>query len=176
MRISRARCSLGVGALLLGAGCAEKSSVKPAADSGMPIVAAASTGSAADCPATGLWAECSLLKRLEQAAFAVHAESLTVDRHPPLSIAGKRLPIARGEIEIFVYADSGSRLRDAAKLDTMAFIPPSRQRTARLERTVVTNANLLVLMNVASEVYRERIANYLMAGPPQPPKNPPAAR
>lgn len=161
--------------MMLGAGCAEKASVKAAADRG-PIVAAASTGTATDCPATGLWAQCSVLKRLEQAAFAVHADSLTTISEPPLSIPGKRLPIANGEIEIFVYADSMSRLRDAAKLDSTAFIPPSRQRTVRRERTVVTNANLLVLMNVASEAYRERIANYLMAGPPQPPKNPPAAR
>ena len=156
--------------MVLGAACAEKSRVKSAADSGLPIVAAASTGSATDCLATGLWAECSVLKRLEEAALAVHADSLTVVTDSPLSIAGKRLPIANGEIEIFVYADSGSRLRDAAKLDTTAFIPPSRQRTVRRERTVVANANLLVLMDVASEAYRERIANYLMAGPPQAPR------
>src|SRR5205807_5025568 len=101
----------------LAVACAEKPSVGSATDSGLPIVAAPSTGSPRDCPATGLWMQCSVLKRLEQAGLAVHADSLTEIHELPLSIAGKRLPIANGEIEIFLYADSVSRRRDAAKLD-----------------------------------------------------------
>jgi len=163
---------LAVPAMLLAAACAEKASPRLPSDSGLPIVAAASTGSPTDCPATGLWAQCSVLKSLDRAGLAIHAESLAVISDPPLSIAGKRMPIANGEIEIFLYADSGSRLRDAAKLDSKAFIPPSRQPSILRERTVVTNENLLVLMKVANETNRERIANALMAGPPQPPRKP----
>ena len=59
-------------------------------------------------------------------------------------------------------------MRDAAKLDPKSFIPPSREPTILRERTLVTNANLLALMNVVSEAHRERIANGLMAGAPQP--------
>lgn len=169
MWISTASCRRGVAAMALAVACAEKAPVRSATDSALPIVAAASTGSATDCPATGLWAQCSVLKRLSQAGLAVHADSMREIHDPPLSIGGQRLPIAGGEIEIFLYADSGSRMRDAAKLDPKAFISPSREPSMMRERTVVTNANLLVLMNVASETNRERIANNLMAGPPQPP-------
>lgn len=171
--MTRARCSLAA-ALCLAAACADKASVKPAVDSALPIVAAPSPGSAKDCPDTGLWARCSVLKRLERSGLTIHADSLKEIREPALSIAGQRLPIAGGEIEIFVYADSGSRSRDAAKLDPKAFIPPSRDQSTRRERTLVTNSNLLVLMNVVSEANRERIANGLMAGPPLPPKTQPS--
>ena len=102
----------------------------------------------------------------------MHADSLTEIHDAPLSIAGKRLPIAGGEIEIFLYADSGSRVRDAAKLDPKQFIGPSQEPSILRQRTIVTNENLLVLMNVANETNRERIANNLMAGPPQAPKSP----
>jgi hypothetical protein len=174
--MSKASFSFRAGAVLLAVACAEKGSARAGADSALPVVAAAATGSATDCPATGLWAQCSVLKRLEQAGLAIHADSLTEIRDAPLSIGGKKLPIANGEIEIFLYADSGSRLRDAAKLDTKAFIGPSRQPSILRERTVVTNENLLVLMNVVSETNRERIANNLMAGPPQPPRHQPLSR
>jgi hypothetical protein len=157
--------------MLLAIACGEKSSAGGAADSALPIVAAADTGSAKDCPATGQWLQCSVLKRLERAGLSVHADSLTEIHDAPLSIAGERLPIAGGEIEIFLYADSGSRIRDAAKLDPKQFIPPSQEPSILRQRTIVTNENLLVLMSVTNETNRERIANNLMAGPPQPPKN-----
>jgi hypothetical protein len=174
MEMLKARCSVAAVAMVLAA-CAEKAVVHAVADT-LPIVAAPATGSATDCPATGLWAQCSVLRRLEQGGLAVHADSLTEVHDPSLSIAGKRMPIANGEIEIFLYADSGSRLRDAAKLDKKAFIDPSRQPSILRERTAVTNENLLVLMKVTNETNRERIANNLMAGPPQPPKNRPLSR
>jgi hypothetical protein len=162
--------------MLLAIACGEKSSAGRAADSALPIVAAADTGSAKDCPATGQWLQCSVLKRLERAGLSVHADSLTEIHDAPLSIAGKRLPIAGGEIEIFLYADSGSRVRDAAKLDPKQFIPPSSEPSILRQRTIVSNENLLVLMNVANETNRERIANNLMAGPPQPPRQQPLSR
>jgi hypothetical protein len=168
--MSKARCRLGLGAILLAIACSEKSNAGRAADSALPIIGAADTGSARDCPATGQWLQCSVLKRLERAGLSVHADSLTEIRDAPLSIAGKRLPIAGGEIEIFLYADSGSRVRDAAKLDPRQFIPPSREPSILRQRTIVTNENLLVLMNVANETNRERIATNLLAGPPQPPR------
>jgi hypothetical protein len=165
--MTRARCSLV--ALALVVGCAEKAAVKPTSDSALPIVASSSPGTEKDCPDTGLWARCSVLKRLERSGLTVHADSLKEIREPALTIVGERLPIAGGEIELFVYADSGSRARDAAKLDPKAFISPDRQPTILGERTLIANENLLVLMKIFSEANRERIANALLAGPPLPP-------
>src|SRR5437764_12080307 len=75
------------------------------ADSSEPIVAATDTGSNDNCPVTGLWSQCLLFKRLERMGLTFHPESLTEAREPRLSIAGRRLPIARGDITFFIYAD-----------------------------------------------------------------------
>jgi hypothetical protein len=141
-------------------------------DTSGPIVAAP-VDSGPDCPATGLWARCSVLKGLSRAGLAVRPESITAVRRPPLAIEGFRLPIARGEIEVFLYADSASRRRDEAKLDTTEYIPPWKTPGIRQERTEIGSANLLVLMNVLNETNRERIANAMLAGAPQPPSRKP---
>lgn len=138
-----------------------------------PILAATSTGSKTDCLTTGLWAECSVLMRLERAGLVVRAESLAEVREPALTIAGKRLPIARGEVAMFIYADTSSRSRDQRKLDPTLFMTPDAQPSLVKRRTLIANQNLLVLMDVVNETNRERIANALMAGPPQPPKHAP---
>jgi hypothetical protein len=160
-------------ALVLLAACTDAGkSVARATDSALPIVAAADTGTKANCPVTGLWAQCLLLKRLEQSGFAVRTDSLREVREPSLSIPGRRLPIGYGEIAYFIYADTGSRARDQAKLDTTAFISAARETGVR-DRTLIANLNLLVIMKVLNGANRERIANAIMAGQPQPAKGTP---
>ena len=154
---------------LVAIGCSEGSPT-PKADDTLPVVAASTTGSKTDCLTDGLWKECSALMRLERSGFAVHDESLTVVREDRLMIAGKRLPIARGEIRFFIYADSGSRARDQRHLDSTQFISAEANPTIIHKRTLLANANILVLMDVASEANRERIANAFLAGAPQPPR------
>jgi hypothetical protein len=160
--------------LLLVAGCDEKAGVSSGADQALPVVAAPSPApSDTSCPNTGLWAQCSVYKRIEQAGLNVQRQLAKEVEEKPLAIKGIELPIARGEIRIFLYADSASRLRDQAKLDPKEFVLPVQQPGFKRERTIVRSANLLVLMNVLNETNRERIANALMAGPPQPPSNRP---
>jgi hypothetical protein len=152
----------------LAIGCGDRSKKSSVADSSQPIVAAMATGSKTDCLTDGLWKECSLFYRLERSGFAVHAESLRAVTNGPLSIPGKQLPIGRGKIEIYVYADTGSRVRDQRRLDPKQFIPPSMPPSILKQRTMIGNENLIVLMDVAAESYRDRLADAIMAGPPQP--------
>lgn len=144
-----------------------------AVDTSLPIVAAPSPapGDTA-CPATGLWARCSVIRSLERAGFNTHADSAKDVTEPVLSVPGFALPMARGEVRVFLYADSASRIRDRAKLDPAKFVLPQREPFNR-ERTIVESANLLVLAEVFVSRNRERIANALMAGPPQPPSKKP---
>jgi hypothetical protein len=150
-------------------GCSE-GAPPPQVEDTLPVIAASATGSKSDCLTDGLWKECSALMRLERSGFAVRSESLTVVREDRLLIAGKRLPIARGEIRFFIYADSGSRARDQKHLDSTQFISANANPTIIHKRTLLANANILVLMDVASEANRERIANAFLAGAPQPPR------
>ena len=125
------------------------------------------------CPATGLWARCSVIKSIERAGLNAHADSAKDVTEPPLAIPGFQLPIARGDVRVFLYADSNSRKRDRAKLDKDRFVRPNQLPGIARERTVIESANLLVLMDVLGTLSRERIANALMAGPPQPPSKKP---
>jgi hypothetical protein len=53
------------------------------------------------------------------------------------------------------------------------FAIPPRDPVFGRQRSLVPSANLLVLMDVSNSKNRERIANALMAGPPQPPSKKP---
>jgi hypothetical protein len=142
------------------------------ADSALRIVAASDTGTKDNCPVTGLWSQCLLFKRLERMGLTFHPESLTDAREPRLSIIGRRLPIAHGDMTFFIYADTGSRARDQANLDSTAFISPARETSVR-DRTLMPSQNMLVILRVYNGTNRERLANAVMAGPPQPPRSTP---
>jgi hypothetical protein len=153
--------------LIIGACRNPESRDRRAPNVSLPIMAAPDTGTKDNCPVTGLWTQCILLKRIERMGLTFHAESLAGASEPRLSIEGRRLPIAHGDITFFIYADTGSRSRDEGRLDTTTFIPPSRETGIR-DRTLIANQNLLVIMKVFNGTNRERLANAIMAGPPQP--------
>ena len=162
---------LSLALLVLLAGCGRE---RQAPVDTLPVVAAPAPAPVdTTCPATGRWARCSVFKSLERAGLNTHADSAREVTEAPLSIPGIEIPISRGDIRIFIYADSGSRKRDRAKLDSTQFIRPHQMPGFKRERTIVESANLLVLMNVLNSLGRERIANALMAGPPQPARQQP---
>ena len=143
-------------------------------DTSQPVTAAASPAPGdTTCPANGLWARCSAIKSIDRAGLNTHADSAKVVTEESLSIPGFELPISRGKVRFFLYADSNSRRRDQRRLDSTRFVIPPREPGLRGERVLIPSANLLVLMDVANSRNRERIANALMAGPPQPPSKKP---
>jgi hypothetical protein len=164
------RLSLALSVLLVACG----SSDKPAPpDTAGPVVALPPVVGDTTCPRDGRWALCSVFKSIERAGLNVHRDSARPVAEKPLSIEGTSLPIARGEIRIFLYADSLSRLRDEAKLDKTQFIRPVDEPGFKRERTLVHSANALVLVNVLNSLQRERIVLAILAGAPQPPSKTP---
>ena len=125
------------------------------------------------CLANGLWARCSAIKAIYRAGLNTHADLAKDVTEAPLSITGFELPLARGIVRFFIYADSNSRRRDQMKLDDTRFAIPPREPVFGRQRALVPSANLLVLMDVSNSQNRERIANAILAGPPQPPSNKP---
>jgi hypothetical protein len=167
----REQC-ISLGLALLAACTSEKKSVLVGADSGAPIAAAPVPAPGdTSCRATGYWARCSIIKSIERAGLNSHSSSLKEVSEAPLSIGGFELPLSRGTVRFFVYADSQSRKRDQAKLDTSLFVSLNKDPSMR-KRTLVAAANLLVLMDVMNSKNRERIAYAMMAGAPQPPSKP----
>ncbi len=121
------------------------------------------------CPATGLWAECSVLYRLERSGLAPHVDS--TGKAEEKALAGRPLLVKFGttsRLEVFLYADSTARIADGQKLDRKTFVDATGQQTLRRERTLIENGNLIGLLSSINDRLRERVSDALTAGAPQP--------
>jgi hypothetical protein len=124
---------------------------------------------ASGCPATGLWAECSILYRLERSGLAPRVDS--AGRADEKALSGRSLVIKFGttsRLEVFLYSDSAARIVDAKKLDRTTLVRGTDQQTLRRERTLIENANLIGLLSSINDRLRERVSDALTAGAPQP--------
>jgi len=150
----------------------EKSKAPPVSSASTPPAQAAVAGPAdSKCPATGQWAECSVLYRLERAGLAPRADSTATPAEKELT--GRPLLLKIGltaTLEVYVYPDSITRATDAKKLDRTQLVVPGASQTMRRERTLIENANLIGLLTSINDHQRERVSDALLAGPPQPSK------
>lgn len=120
------------------------------------------------CPATGYWARCSVLYRLERAGLAPHLDSTSTPEEK--SLAGQPLVVKIGSLarlEVFLYPDSAARLADEKKLDKSKLVDATAPQTIQRERTLIENANLVGLLTSINAHQRERVSDALTAGPPQ---------
>ena len=123
------------------------------------------------CPATGLWARCSVLYRLDRAGIAPHLDSTETVEEKVLHAGTEAFVIKFGlnsRLEVFLYPDSAARLADGKKLDRTKLIDGTAPQTINRERTLIENANLLGLLTSLNERLRERVSDALTAGAPQP--------
>jgi hypothetical protein len=123
----------------------------------------------ASCPGTGLWATCSVEKRLGQAGFVVRKVDSLTPRRPGFSVAPVAYALGRGRLEVFIYPDARSLARDWSGLDTMSASPRGKLIAWGIPPTLVRSANLAAVYLTDSPVQAERLSLALTAGPPQPP-------
>ena len=131
---------------------------------------AAGTGSST-CPGTGLWAECSIVYRLERSGLVPKVDSSATAQEKEL--AGRPLIIKMGQgatLEVYIYPDSSARIADGKKLDRSKLIDGEAQQTIERERTLIESVNVIGLLTSLSSHQRERVSDALMAGAPQPDK------
>ena len=144
-------------------------------DSTIPKTAAVPGDSA--CPQNGLWAQCSVLYRLERAGLAPRLDSTgKVEEKSIGRGAGEGAATSfvvniglRARLEVFLYGDSAARIADETHLDRKQFVNGTQEQTILRERTLVENANLVGLLTSINAHQRERVSDALTAGPPQPP-------
>lgn len=122
-------------------------------------------GTAADCPKTGHWTPCQVKKRLEQSGVAPRDSTLA--GLPGLGPAPVSYAVGTSALAVYLFSDAASRERAARTLDTTKFVAPTRELTTRHEATAIQNDNLLALLFTQRDQQRERVADALMAGPPQ---------
>jgi len=132
--------------------------------------AAPVAGGAGTCPATGLWADCSIVYRLERSGLVPHVDSSAKPQERELT--GKPLVMKLGQatLEVYVYPDSNARIADGKKLDRTKLVDAAAQQTMERERTLIESANIIGLLTSLSSHQRERVSDALTAGAPQPDK------
>lgn len=143
----------------------------PAADSSSATdatSASAPQATSGTCPRTGHWGDCQLRARLGQSGLAPRSTSEKVGDLPTLPVKPTTLMLGNAGVAFYVFPDTLSRRRAAATLDTAKFIAQTRPVSLKAETTLIENDNLLVLLFSKNEHQRERVADAVTAGPPQP--------
>ncbi len=149
-----------------GAGETQKA---PAADSAAPAPSPSQSASS-PCPATGLWAECSVIDRLDRAGLVPRRDtSVNSVDIPPLTLRGTRLRVSRADLDVFVYRDEAARIRESRLLDPTKYLAFDAAQTMQPLPTLIVSANLIAVLHSRNDHLRERVADAIMAGPPQPP-------
>jgi hypothetical protein len=153
--------------------CSTPKSEPAKSDTSTPHVPAqlgAAPGSPA-CPPTGLWAECSVLYRLERGGLGVKIDSTETADAKTLAGAQQTFVLkigANARLDVFLYPDSAARIAAASTLDRKQFVNATAQQTMNRERTLIENANLVGLLTSLNSKMRERVSDALEAGAPQP--------
>ena len=156
--------------LLAAAGCGRRGAAADSARVAPPIAARPVGAPGSDsCPADGRWAECSLLKRLDEAGLAPRRDSTPVTL-PPLTRPAVKVTVGGSELDLFIYADSASRARDEARLDPRQYVAYDAPQTIRAEPTLIHSVNVIAILHSRRDQQRERVSDAITAGPPQPSK------
>ncbi len=135
------------------------------ATSKVAVPASGTPGS--ECPRTGHWSSCQLRKRLESAGLAPRDTTEIADL-PDLGVKPVMIMLGNAGLGYYLFADTLARHQAASRLDTMRFIPQSKSLTMRNELTRIENDNALAILVSRNEHQRERVADAITAGAPQP--------
>lgn len=134
-------------------------------------VAVNDTGNRSDpCPRTGLWAQCSVEKRLSQSGFVVRGLPDSVKRRSGFTVAPLAYMLGRSRLDVFIYPTADAAAHDAAGLDTTIAGPRGvrSQWGIGVQPTFVRSENLLAVFLTDNPTQSERLTLALTAGAPQP--------
>lgn len=163
------RTAVCIVAMCVAAACRKSAPPPPRESASAAPAAVAAVPGDTSCPATGYWAKCSVLYRLDRAGLAPHLDSAATPEEKSLS--GNSFVVKIGSLarlEVFLYPDSAARLADETKLDKSKLVSATAPQTIQRERTLIENANLVGLLTSINDHQRERVSDALTAGPPQP--------
>jgi len=119
------------------------------------------------CEHSGLWAQCSLERRLKQSGFVVKK----LDEEPTragFSIKPSVYSLGASRLEVFFYDDAQSANRDLATLDTVTVAPKGSQSSWPSTPVLIRSANLAAVLLTQNQRQAERVVLAITAGPPQP--------
>lgn len=108
------------------------------------------------CPANGLWAVCSVEKRLKQSGFVAQKNDSIGDRRAGISVEAVAYKLNKSRLELYLYDDAATLQREISKVDTIKIAP-----------VFIRSGNLVALLFTDDATQAERLALALTAGAPQ---------
>ena len=119
------------------------------------------------CEHTGMWAECSLERRLKQSGFVVKKLEERPDREG-FTTTPVVYSLGSSRLEAFFYKDEKSANRDIAAIDTVALAPKGKPGAWPSTPLLIRSANLVAVLMSQNPRQAERVVLGITAGPPQP--------
>lgn len=144
---------------LRAAGVAERTVVSSSA---VPVSASS------PCPHTGLWAVCSVEKRLRQAGFVLRPVEGETQGRAGFAVKPAVYQLGQARLEVFVYDDEAALSRDFAKMDTLTVAPVGAAPSWESHPSLIRSGNLAAVLLTQNQRQAERVMLALTAGAPQP--------
>jgi hypothetical protein len=119
------------------------------------------------CPHTGLWAPCSVERRLKQSGFVVKRLDESPKR-PGFTIKPVVYKVGSARLEVFLYPDAKALAEAMSKLDTVAVSPIGAASQWEVSPLLIRSGNLAAVFLTQSPIQAERLTLALTAGAPQP--------
>ena len=132
----------------------------------VPAAAGETAATADGCPETGLWQRCNVEKRIERAGLVATAMPDTAHKDF-MAVPGLRYDLGRGELQVYLYADSAARSRDTGRLDPERAAPPGQGGGWSTRARLITSNNMAAVLLTTNETLAERVALALGAGLPR---------
>lgn len=165
-------------ALVVGLACGRSKSERPIDTLSAVPTATSTNGTASStpsqtvdaCPRTGLWAQCSVEKRLSQSGFVVRRMPDSVKRRSGFSVMPIPYILGHSRLDVFIYPTAEAVNGETSRLDTTLAGPRGvrNQWGVGVQPTFVRSANLIAVFLTDNPTQSERLALALTAGPPQP--------
>lgn len=130
---------------------------------------AAQPNAGTGCIHTGLWAVCSVERRLRQSGFVPKKLTNEAPTRAGFSVKPLVYSLGRSRLEVFLYETAADVERDVAALDTILVVPRG-STTSPWESTpiLIRSGNLAAVFLTSSPLQAERLTLALTAGAPQP--------
>lgn len=120
------------------------------------------------CRHTGLWAECTMERRLKQAGFVVKRLDEKPGRRAGFTVEPIVYSLGSSRLEAFIYDDEESLERDIARIDTTTVAPKGVPSTWESTPVLIRSGNLAVVFLTQNQRQAERLMLAITAGAPQP--------
>ena len=130
-----------------------------------PVAAAQPSGNR--CEHTGLWAPCSLERRLKQSGFVVKKLDESTER-AGFTVKPVIYTLGSSRLEVFIYDDEKSLQTDMQAIDTITVSPRGATPAWPSTPVLIRSANLAAVLLTRNQRQSERVALAITAGPPQP--------